>query len=218
MVLQQKEGVQQQIVEVEGVGLLHTLLHDLVNACGLLSHRVACRVGEDVRNLQLVFRGGDAIAQSVDWITTRIDIELGHDLLHQTLRIGIVVNGEVLRETEHVSVGAQDANAHAVERGHPHAANLTTDDALQTLAHFGCGLVRERDGHDLPRSHAEVLDHMSDAVCKHTRLARASAGQYKQRPFGALGGLTLRAVQYAKIYRHGSPWFHVLENAPKRSA
>ena len=81
----------------------------------------------------------------------RIDVQLGHDLLVQALLVVHIVDGEVAREAQALRVGAQDAHAHAVERGHPHAAAARTHQAGQALAHLGGRLVRERDGQDLPR-------------------------------------------------------------------
>ena len=128
VVLEQQVSVQKQVVEVERVGGLQALLQALVNARGHLAHRVAYRIGKGFGNLQLVFRRGDAVADGVYGETARVDVELGHYLFHQALGIGVVVDGEVLGEAQHVGVGAQHAHAHAVEGGNPHAAHGRADE------------------------------------------------------------------------------------------
>ena len=70
-----------------------------------------------------------------------------------------------------LGVGAQDAHAHAVEGGHPHAAAARADQALQALAHLSGRLVGERDGQDLPWRHVQILQDVRDAVREHARFA-----------------------------------------------
>ena len=171
VVLQQQVRVQQQIVEVEGVGLLQAFLKLLVHARGHLAHRVVGLLGEVTGHLQLVFRRGNAVHQGVYRETLRVDVQLGHDLLIQALLVVGVVDGEALRESQTLGVGAQHAHAHAVEGGHPHAAAARADQALQAFAHLGGRLVGERDGQDLPWRHVQVLQDVRDAVREHARFA-----------------------------------------------
>ena len=205
MVLEQQIGVQQQVVEVEGVRGLQSLLQSRVHARGHLPHRVIRLLLELERHHQLVFRRGDAVHERVYRKALRIDVQLGHDLLVQALLIVSVVDGEVAREAQALGIGAQDAHAHAVERRHPHAAGARPHEAAEALAHLGCGLVRERDGEDLPRGHAVVLDEVRDAVREHARLARAGARQHEQRPVYRGDRLALRPVQGFDVDWHADP-------------
>ena len=81
VVLQQQVRVQQQVVEVEGVGLLQAFLKLLVHARGHLAHRVVGLLGEVTGHLQLVFRRGNTVHQGVYGETLRVDVQLGHDFL-----------------------------------------------------------------------------------------------------------------------------------------
>ena len=171
MVLQQQVRVQQQVVEIEGVGLLQALLQLLVHARGHLAHRVVGLLGEVTGHLQLVFCRGNTVHQGVYRETLRVDVQLGHDFLIQALLVVGVVDGEALRESQALGVGAQHAHAHAVEGGHPHAAAAWADQALQALAHLGGRLVGERDGQDLPWRHVQILQDVRDAVREHARFA-----------------------------------------------
>ena len=199
VVLQQQVGVQQKVVEVEGVRGLEALLQAGVHARGHLPHRVARFLLEGARHDELVLRRGDAVHEGVHREALWVDVQLGHDLLVQALLVVGVVDGEVARESQLLGVGAQHAHAHAMERRHPHAAAARAHQAVQALAHLGGRLVRERDGEDLPRSHVVVLDEVRDTVREHARLARAGAGEHEQRPVDGDDRLALRPVQAVDI-------------------
>ena len=169
MVFEQQIRVQQQIVEVESVRLLQALLQPLVHARSHLAHRVVGLFGEHAGSLQLVFRRGNAVHERVYGEALRVDVELGHDFLVQALLVVGVVDGEAFREAQQLGVGAQHAHAHAVERGHPHAAAARPHQALQAFAHFRGRLVRERDGQNFPRRHVKVFEDVRDAVREHAR-------------------------------------------------
>jgi hypothetical protein len=67
------------------------------------------------------------------------------------------------------------------------------------VAHLGGGLVGERDGHDLPGRHVEVLHDVGDAVREHAGLARPGAGEDEQRPLRAQDGFALRFVKRVQV-------------------
>ena len=207
VVLQQQVGVEQQIVEIERVGGLEALLQALVDARGDLAHRIARLLGEIPRDDQLVFGRGDAVHERVDREALGVDVQLGHDLLVQALLVVGVVDGEVAGEAHALSVGAQDAHAHAVERRHPHAARTRTHQPAEALAHLGRRLVSERDRQNLPRRHVQIVDEMRDAVGQNARLARSGTRQHQQGAFGALDRLALRSVEGVQIDGHGNASF-----------
>ena len=186
MMLEQQVRVEKQVVEVEGVRRAQALLQALVDAGAYLGGRVVSFIGEDAGHDELVFR--------------RVDVQFGHDVFHQALRIIVIIDGEALGKAQALAVGAQDAHAHAVEGAHPHAAGGGAHEAAEALAHLGGGLVGERDGQDLPRLDAQVFEHMGDAIREHARLAAAGAREDEQRSFGAEHRFALGAVEGIEVY------------------
>ena len=198
--LEQQVRVEKQVVEVEGVRRAQALLQALVDAGAYLGGRVVGFIGEDAGHDELVFRRGYTAADGVDGPALRVDVQLGHDVFHQALRIIVVVDGEALEKAQALAVGAQDAHAHAVEGAHPHAAGGGAHEAAEALAHLGGGLVGERDGQNLPRLDAQVFEHMGDAIREHARLAAAGAREDEQRSFGAEHRFALGAVEGIEVY------------------
>ena len=204
VVLQQQPGVQKQVVEIEGVQLAKPRLQASVHTGSHLPHRVGGGFGKLLGHHQVVLRLGNAVAQRLHGKALLVDVLLLHNLLYQALRVAVVVDGEALGEAHAVAVGAQDAHAHAVEGGNPHAARAGADEGIQALAHLGGCLVGERDGHDLPRGHALVFHQVGDAVREHAGFTTARARQNKQRAFRAKDRFALGAVQGIKIDGHGT--------------
>ena len=202
VVLQQQVAVQQHVVEVHGVGGLEALLEPRVHARGLLAHRVGGPGLEVGGHHQVVLRLRDAVHQRIHGEALRVDVQAGHDVLVQALQIVGIVDREALGEAEPLGVGAQDAPAHGVEGGHPHAAGPPAHQLPQTLAHLGSGLVGEGDGEDLPGRRQVLLDDVGDAVGQHAGLAGAGAGQHQQRALGGDDGLALGVVQRIDVNGH----------------
>ena len=199
MVFQQEVRVEQQVVEIERVRRTQTLLQAAIDASGHLPHRIDRLVGEHVRTLQLIFRHRDAVAQRIERKALRIDVELGHDFLHEALRVSIVVDGEVLREAEDLGVGAQHAHAHAMERRHPHATRARPHERNEALAHLGGRLIRERDGKNFPRRSVGRLEDVRNAIGQHAGLARPGTCEHEKRPVNAFDSLSLRVIQSCQI-------------------
>ena len=161
----------QQVVEVHGVGALEALLEGTVDARGsVLDGRLGgalhlVRIDEAVLGL------ADLGADRVDGALLLVDVEVAHDGLDQALRVIVIVDGEVALVAQKLAVLAQHPHAHGVEGAYPHAARAVGKDLAQTLAHLGRGLVGEGDGQDLPGTDALVVDHVRDAVGEHAGLA-----------------------------------------------
>ena len=154
--------------------------------------------GQLRRRLQLVFRRGDAVADGVDGPALGVYVELCHDVFDQALAVIVVVDGEAFVEAQLLAVRAQHAHAHAVERGHPHAAGGRANQAAQTLAHLRRGFVGERDCQDLPRLHA-AFQHMRDAEREHARLSGTRACKNQKRPFGCKDRFALGRIEGVKV-------------------
>jgi hypothetical protein len=82
-----------------------------------------------------------------------------------------------------------------VERRHPHLLGDGADERADPVLHLVGGLVRERDGEDLERADAPVLDQVGDPGREDLGLAAAGAGDDQQRAVGVGGGLALDGVE-----------------------
>lgn len=71
---------------------------------------------------------------------------------------------------------------------------------------FHGGLVRERDAEDVCRRNA-ARDHVRDAECDDTRLARARARKNKHRTLDGLCRLALLRVERVQIQHGREVWF-----------
>ena len=91
-----------------------------------------------------------------------------------------------------------------MERGHPHAFRLRSDELADALLHLRCGLISKGDGKDLPRRHPTVLQQIGNAAGQHRSFAGTSAGDDKQRATFVHDGRLLLRVQAKGHISHGS--------------
>ena len=198
---QQLVGVDQQIVEVHGVGAGQATLQRVVHAGrGTLLRRAGVGL-HLVGAHQRVLGRADERANAVERCLLGVDVKLRHDGLDQAAGVVVIVDREVGAVPQKLAVLAQDTHAHGVEGADPHATGAAGQQTTKTLAHLGGRLVGKGDGQHLPRPNALVGDHMRDAVREHARLARASACQHQKRPLGAHHRLVLRRVEPIEIDR-----------------
>ena len=193
--LQQQIGVQQHAVEIEGVGGLQALLHAGVHPCHGLVEGVGGHLFQVLGHHQAVFRLGDGKRDGLRVVLLGIQVQLLHEALHQALHVVLVVDGELPRAAHVFGVGPQDAPAHAVEGGHPHAAGVRPHQGIEALPHLVGRLVGEGDGKDLPGVHAQILHQVGDTVGEHPGLAGTGTGQHQQGAFGAEYRFALGRVQ-----------------------
>ena len=201
MVAQEEEGVDQQVVEVHGVGLeeaglvggvdlgdrRHTLLA-VALAGGLV---VGILGGED----EVVLRHGDATRHRGGLIDLVVEAQFLEDQLDQAPRVAVVVDGEVGLVAQRLALLAQDAREDGVERAHIESAGLlVAHDLGHALLHLPCGLVGEGQGQDVPGVQAR-REKVGYLVGQDAGLARSCAG-YHQRGAVAIGhGFALAVVE-----------------------
>ena len=222
MVAEEQEGIEQQVVEVHRVGLAATLpvaaidvaqSRYLGRAVVLIRFLVAGIVG---RRHEVVLRVGDARLDQPRLINLLVELHLLDNGAYQALAVGRVIDGELMREAQHIGFGMQDAQEEAVERSHPHPAcpfgtHLPSDARL----HLARRLVRKGQGQDVPRL-VTVLQQPGYLIGQHAGLPRARP-RYHQR--GAVvvehsGPLAL--VQFVDIVGHHQSVFSLLYNAMQR--
>ena len=180
VLLEQLDGLHQQVVEVHRAGAVEA---QLVFAIDLGVFAV-----EDVGGLRVGLVGGDQLVlpEADDAVNATgsepfgVEAEVANDVAGEALGVGLVVDAERSRVTEPVGIGTQDAHARRVERADPHLQCHRAHQRCDALAHLARRLVGEGDREDLHRMDA-LVDEMSDAMSEHTGLARPGTGHHQQR-------------------------------------
>ncbi len=184
-----------QVVEVERVGLAQPrLVHGVGLGEGLLE-AVGGLGGEVLLVDQLVLQVADLGAEGLRREALGVEVQVATDEGHQALGVGGVVDREGRGEAEPLALAAQDADAGAVERHHPHRVRARADELFDALLHLARGLVGERDREDLTWVDAPLGQQMGDAVGEHAGLAGAGAGDDEQGGAGVHDGRALVLVQ-----------------------
>ena len=196
VVFQCQCGPKEQIVEIEGVGGSHLLFVDLVDLGDDLAEKVVGIVGVLVRRQQLVLGLADGPLDGLRCEANIVDVRGFQGRFDHADPIGLIVNGEVAFQADPIGVGAQQADAEAVEGAEPDA--LAGHESLDALAHFLGRLVGEGDGQDLIRPDP-LLDEVSDAPRDDARLAAAGPGQDEQRTIGVQHGFALGWCQIGQV-------------------
>ena len=175
--VEQNDGLQEEVVEVEGADLLQALLV----ADGQLGDRPLAMVdrvlGEERRVEHLVLRPADRPEHGArPELAGQRQVLLAEELLHQALLVLGVVDDESPVDPDGFTVATEDAGAQRVERpGLDVATGLAdeADDAFAELARcsVGEGHRQDRPGPDVLHAH-EVGDPMGE----DPRLAGTRAG------------------------------------------
>jgi hypothetical protein len=197
--LQHLHGEHEEIVEVHRVRGEEPSLVELVDvADGLVVER---------RNSRLVVVWGDQEVLGVRDL--RVDparhealgvtLELLQAQLHDPHLVGLVVDREVRAVPELGRLRPQDASTGRVKRHHPHRPRDAAEDAFEPLPHLARRLVREGDGEDLLRLHADRRHEVGDPVCEHARLPGAGPCDDEHRAFGRENGLPLGGIQVREV-------------------
>ena len=200
--LEQLHRLQQEVIEVERVGILERGDVALVDLRDLLVADVpgpAQRLGPFHPVLCLAdAREGRARRHQLV-----VDAELALRLLDDGDLVGRVVDDEVAGEPNLRRLAAQQSRAQRVEGGQPDGARSRPDERLDTVPHLLRGLVGEGHRQHLIRARVTVADEVRNAERDDARLARAGAGEDQQRPFPMQHGLALLGVQLIEEVHEG---------------
>ena len=203
LALEDQDDLEQQVVEVERVGALHGrrvvardarehLALDAVPFVGDLEHELAAGTERQVPGAVLL--AADLGADPARLEARRVEARAGDELLQEAVAVARVVDREVARVArEHLDLAPQEPRAGRVEGRDPTAGRV--DEARHARAHLARRLVRERDRQDAARRHAALEDQPRDAPGDHARLARARAGQDRERAVAVQHGPALGRVQ-----------------------
>ena len=178
--LEELNGLEEEVVEVDGCRLAQALLVARVELPNFSVARVPGGV-EGLGAFHPVLGLADA-AQHHAWLEDAvIKPEFLDELLDDGLLVGRVVDREVAGQADVGGLASQEACAHGVERGDPHGAAIGIEQGLDALAHFPGGLVGECDSQQLVWPRMPFGDQVRDAMRDDAGLAGAGAGKNEQR-------------------------------------
>ena len=133
------------------------------------NHFIAVGFGIEVlwKN-QVVLGGRDSSVHAVRAIHFFVQVELFDRALHQGLLVIIIKNNEIRVEREQVRLAAQDPRTNGMKRTQPDSFEILIEELLYPRFHLSRGFIGERNSKNMVRAHAQVVDHISNAVGQHT--------------------------------------------------
>ena len=151
--LQQRDGVVNDVVKVQGIGSAELLLIGGVDPGNAGIFPIVCCLrlfAKYLRPLIAVLGGADGGENAADGEGLFVQILLLQNILDDPLGVIGIVNGEILFKPDAVNVPPQDADAGGVEGGGPHIVGGGAKTGRQPLLQFSRRLIGEGDGDDLP--------------------------------------------------------------------
>ena len=158
---QQDDRLVDEVVEVEGTGLLELLFVGGVD----LGRKSALRVpGRGLQGLggadELVFPAAHLVDGAFDREELVVHAQLFVDSLHDPLGVVAVVDGKAAGVADLLGPAAENADAGRVEGGGEHLVALfPAQHPAQTLFQLTGGLVGKGDGHDVPAPDGVLPQH-----------------------------------------------------------
>ena len=202
---QDRDDIEQQVAEVDGVQCLQPLLVGFVD---LRAFAIAVGKGLSRRNVLgregLVLPAVDERRDVSRWPALFIDAGGINDLLEQTQLVIRVEDREVVLQADEFGVPAQHLCADRVEGAEPgHAFYHLPDDGARALDHLAGGLVREGHSEDLAGPGLARRNEVGEACCQHARLAGSGAREHEDRTVRREHGFPLVFIQAAQVGRFG---------------
>ena len=199
-----REPVQQQVAEIDGVQRLEPLLvlaverqRQAVDGFGAL------RLGDAIRDEASILPALDHRHHEPGRRLLGVDVARFLELLDQPDLVVRIEDGEIRLEADELGVATQHAGGGCMEGPDPPALDRTAEQARYPLAHLSRRLVGEGDGQHLPRPRLAGGEDVREPGGEHPRLAGPGAGQHQHRPLGRLDRLRLSGVQTSHVRRRG---------------
>ena len=192
---EQRQRVQQQVVEVHGVGLPQDPTELLVAVGRDLRERRVGVSGEDLGRDHPVLGCRDEGMQRPRRVRLGGEVPLLQHAAQQLFGVLRVVNRIAGAEAEQRSFAAQQACRERMEGADPQPARVGPEQGRDAPAHLFRGLVGKGDGEDAVGAHAAGQDQVGDARRQHARLPRPGARQHQQRPAAVLDRGPLGVVE-----------------------
>ena len=196
VLLEDRDHVYQQIVEIDGRGHLHAIFVELVSLGDQFPFIVAGAIfqgrGADQFVLGPADRRFDALGSPA---FASIPAHHLHHAFHDPEAVGLIVDREAGVDSNQGRVLAQHSCAEAVERTDPDSR--LRRQAFDTLAHFTCCLVGERERENLFGGNS-VREHPRDSPGDDSRFAGAGPGQNEKGPLRVLDRFALGIRQISE--------------------
>ena len=193
--VEQLDGLQQQIVEVERAVVFQSLNVFLVHLRELLAALAPALRLEEVRPGHRVLRVADFGQRHPRLHDAVVDLQLFEHLLDERDLIGRVVDDEIARQADGGRFAPQEARAQRVERRDPRADQRRAEQRLDASAHFFRRFVGEGDGKNFVVLRVAFGQEVRDALRDDARLARAGAGKDQQRAVDVQDGFALFGIE-----------------------
>ena len=176
MLIEQRERMQQQIVEIHRVRGLERGAERGVDVRRHLGEPVELRARRELRGgLHPVLRGRDQRRDAARREQLRGMPPLLLQPLHQSEPVVLIVDREPPGEAKQLRLAPQEPRRERVERADPEAGRVAIEQTPDPLLHLAGRLVRERDREDPVGGHAVAIDQVGDPGGKHAGLARPRA-------------------------------------------
>ena len=179
--LEEKEGLEDQVVEVDGAVLLQPFLVSAVDPGEQLPGRTAGLLRDLLDGLEEVLGRADAVQHRPGRLGRPVHAQLLEARPKERELVRGVIDHEARGVSEHRAIPPQDPQAESVEGPDPCARFQPAQQMSDPLLHLAGGLVREGHGHDLPRSRDPLADEVGQAVRDHTGLSGAGSREDQQR-------------------------------------
>ena len=197
VLVEEQEGLHQQVVEVHRVGLtashrVHLIYVDHLRVLRVEKRTVRKGVGQD----EMVFRHRYLVGHRIGLVHLVVELHLADDVLHQRAGIALVVDGEVRLVADGCRLAAQDTCEDAVESAHLQiAGTLVAHQSGDALLHLASRLVGEGQGEDIPRCQIVLLQQIGNLIGEDSRLARARTSYNQLSTVAPFHGLALAVVE-----------------------
>ena len=173
VVLQKVNGLEDEVVEVEGVSCPQALS---VGRVDLRNHAFpwVCGAGFGCELFgadQLVLEVRNTVAHHLGGELLGIKVHLLDDECQQALGISRVVDGEGRFKPQGFCLSAQYPHAERVEGRNPHALGPRPHQGCNALPHLGCGFIGEGNRQNLPLVGTARRQQIGNAVGQNAGLA-----------------------------------------------
>ena len=200
MIRQQLEGLDQQIVEIQGVVGLQAGLILQIDIVDHLAAVILLGFAEPlVRAHELVLRIGNFGRQLAGRQELLIDIQPLEDLLQHGLLVIIVINDKGAGVAQLLDIPAEHPGTGGVEGGDPGVLCLVAHHGGNALLHLLGRLVGKGQGQDIPRRHA-VIQQICHTAGQRAGLAGTGARKNKDGAFQRFSSQPLLGVEHTQIH------------------
>ena len=178
MFVEQDHGFHDEIAKITRLQAFHPVLIELINFSHMVLKKLDRLRGVLGRGNKKILGTLDLLAHSLRVHIFFTQLEFRDTFLDDLKLIILVIDDKIPVELHGGTVLAKNTKTCGMERAHPHPLG---DKPLNTIPHFRCGFVRERNAEDVEGRNS-MLDQVRDPVRKDTRLPASRTRQNKQRP------------------------------------